>query len=43
MGRLYVKVVQDEVITERDVELGIESAVEYEIKSGLAAGEKVLR
>ncbi len=41
-GHSFVKVLEDGVVSERDVTTGVESLLEVEIKAGLAAGELVV-
>lgn len=41
-GKNFVYVVQNEVLNEKEVVLGLQSDMEAEIKSGLAQGEKVV-
>ena len=41
-GRKFVNLLEDGVKVERDVETGIESATEVEIKKGLSVGEEVI-
>lgn len=41
-GRWFVKVLEDGIVNERDVEVGLESQTEYEITRGLEAGELVV-
>ena len=42
-GRRVVKVLEDDVVIEKDIETGIESVTEYEVISGLSEGELVIK
>lgn len=42
MGRRFVKILEDDIRKERDVEIGVETPTEVEILKGLEAGEKVI-
>jgi len=42
VGRKYVKILEDGLIREVDVEIGMESATEVEIRSGLKEGDQVV-
>lgn len=42
-GRSYVKVLEDGLKVERDVEIGMANSTQYEILSGLEVGEKVIK
>lgn len=41
-GRWFVKILEDGIVNQRDVQIGIESASSYEILGGLEAGELVV-
>ncbi|MBN1648215.1 MAG: HlyD family efflux transporter periplasmic adaptor subunit [Spirochaetales bacterium] len=41
-GRWFVKTLENGIVNERDVQVGIESATEYEIRGGLDEGELVV-
>jgi hypothetical protein len=43
MGRRFVKVLDNDLVTERDVETGIETSTHYELIGGLEPGEHVVR
>jgi membrane fusion protein, macrolide-specific efflux system len=42
VNRVFVKILDNGIVRERDVELGIESGTEYEITGGLAVGELIV-
>jgi membrane fusion protein, macrolide-specific efflux system len=41
-GRWFVKVLQNGIVNERDIQIGIASPTEYEIRSGLEEGELIV-
>lgn len=42
MGRRFVKILEDDIRKERDIEIGVETPTEVEIIKGLEEGEKVI-
>lgn len=42
-GRRFVKVLQGDVVVEKDVEIGIHNDTQYEILNGLEEGEEIIR